>query len=164
MVDCHFVIMSPLCIRSLLASLVDLWQMATLFSLSFLCYGWLSFCNRESSLHKVFTCITSWFVTNGNSFVLSLLCFVIDDCHFVVMSPLCIGSFFTWFLLIVCFCFFFGLCLLVFSFALYFWWMGSLHWFLCKGVFFFLNTFVPRKWHVGRERESHKIESKGILS
>jgi vacuolar-type H+-ATPase subunit I/STV1 len=44
---------------------------------------------------------------------------VIVDCHFVAMSPL-LHRVFTWFLLIVCFCFFFGLCLLVFSFALYF--------------------------------------------
>jgi hypothetical protein len=44
---------------------------------------------------------------------------------------------FMWFLLIVCFCFFFGLCLLVFSFALYFWWMGSHPWFLFTGFFFF---------------------------
>jgi hypothetical protein len=33
---------------------------------------------------------------------------------------------FIWFyFVIVCFCFFFGLCLLVFSFALHFWWMFS---------------------------------------
>jgi len=47
------------------------------FLLGLLCYGWLSFCNHESSLHKVFTCITSQFVTNGNSFVFksSLFCY-----------------------------------------------------------------------------------------
>jgi hypothetical protein len=41
------------------------------------------------------------------------------------------------FLLIVCFCFFFGLWLLVFSFALYFWRMGSHHWFLFTWYIFF---------------------------
>ncbi len=55
---------------------------------------------------------------------------------FVPASPLCIRSLCD-FLLIVCFCFFFGLCLLVFSFALYFWWMGSHPWFLFTGFFFF---------------------------
>ncbi len=38
--------------------------------------------------------------------------------------------FFPYYLLIVWFHFFFGLCLLVLSFALYFWWMGSHPWFL----------------------------------
>jgi hypothetical protein len=71
------------------------WQ-ANSFVLGLLCYRWLSFCNNESSLHKVFI----------------------------------------WFLLIVCFCFFFGLCPLVFSFALYFWWMGSYTWFLFTRFFF----------------------------
>jgi glucan phosphoethanolaminetransferase (alkaline phosphatase superfamily) len=36
------------------------------------------------------------------------------------------------------FIFFFGLCLHVFSFALYFWWMGSHPWFLYR-VFLFLS-------------------------
>jgi hypothetical protein len=63
------------------------------FVLDLLCYHWLSFCNHESSLHRVIT----------------------------------------WFLLIVCFCFFFGLCLLVFSFTLYFQWMGSILDFYLQG-------------------------------
>jgi hypothetical protein len=56
---------------------------------------------------------------------------------------------FTWFLLIVWFCFFFRLCLLVFSFAFYFWWMGSHPWFLFIGFFFvdlsiFKVKFTPQ--------------------
>jgi hypothetical protein len=66
------------------------------FVLGLLCYRWLSFCNNESSLHKVFI----------------------------------------WCLSIVYFCFFFGLCLLVFSFALYLWWMSSYPWFLFTRFFF----------------------------
>jgi len=61
--------------------------------------------------------------------------FVIIDHHFITMDPICIG-FFPYFLLIVCFCFFFGLCLLVLSFALYFWWMDSCPWFLYTWYFF----------------------------
>ncbi len=49
---------------------------------------------------------------------------------------------FTLFLLIVLFCFFFGLCLLALSFALYFWWMGSILDFIV-GFFFFL---LPLPW------------------
>ncbi len=45
---------------------------------------------------------------------------------------------FTWIWLIVCFCF---SCLLVFSFALYFWWMGSHPWF----VFTFLPQLKNRR-------------------
>jgi hypothetical protein len=48
--------------------------------------------------------------------------FVIIDCRFVVMSPLCIGSLSDSILFcgLFAFVFFFGLCLLVFSFAFYF--------------------------------------------
>ncbi len=66
------------------------------------------------------------------------------------MSPFCIESLFLFiFLLIVHFCFFFGLCLLVFSFALYFWWMGSHPWFLFTWVFFSFSpifTFLCPWW------------------
>jgi hypothetical protein len=111
-------------------------------------YCWLSFHSHESSLHKVFT----WF-----------LFFIIVDCHFIAMSPLCIRSLpdfvlyycwlsfhslefslhkvFTWFLLIVCFCFFNGSCLLVFSICFeLFWWMGSHPW------FFIYKVFLHRWW------------------
>jgi len=54
------------------------------------------------------------------------------------MGPICIRLF-PYFLLIVWFCFFFGLCLLVFSFAWYFWWIGSHPSFLY--VRLFLHTF-----------------------
>jgi len=50
--------------------------------------------------------------------------FVIVDLHFIAMGPICIG-FFHYFSLIAYFRFFFGLCLVMLSFALYFWWMGS---------------------------------------
>ncbi len=65
----------------------------------------------------------------------SLVFFVIVDCHFVVMSPLCIRSL-PDFCCLFAFVFSFGLCLLTFSFALYFWWMGSHPWFLFTGFFF----------------------------
>ncbi len=70
------------------------------------------------------------------------------------MGLLCI-RFFPSFLLTICFRFFFGLCLFVFSFALYFWWMGSHPWFLymvflqniCqqhyKVAFLFMIIFIP---------------------
>ncbi len=48
---------------------------------------------------------------------------------------------FIWFFLIVCFCFIFGLCLLEFSFALYFWWMGSHPWFLILHGFLIKDNF-----------------------
>jgi len=54
------------------------------------------------------------------------------------MGPICIRLF-PYFLLIVWLCFFFGLCLLVFSFAWYFWWIGSHPSFLY--VRLFLHTF-----------------------
>jgi hypothetical protein len=53
---------------------------------------------------------------------------------------------FTWFLLlIVCFCFFYGLCLLVFSFALNFWWTGFHSIFLFTGLFFLDDEFEQNK-------------------
>ncbi len=52
---------------------------------------------------------------------------------------------FTWFWLIVCFCFFYGLCLLVFSFAVNFWRMGSHPWFLFTGFFFLDDEFKQNK-------------------
>ncbi len=48
--------------------------------------------------------------------------------------------FFAYFLLVVCFCFFFGLCLLMLSLALYFWWMGSHPWFFIYRVFLLIRT------------------------
>jgi len=48
---------------------------------------------------------------------------------------------FTLFLLILCFCFLFGLCLFVFFFTLYFWWMGSYPWFLYIHDFSICNKF-----------------------
>jgi hypothetical protein len=40
--------------------------------------------------------------------------------------------------------FFFGLCLFVFSFVLYFWWMGSHPWFFyLQGFFFFTGHSNP---------------------
>jgi hypothetical protein len=50
---------------------------------------------------------------------------------------------FTRFFYIVCFFSSFGLCLLVFSFALYFWWMGSHPWFLFYKVFVLNITVEP---------------------
>jgi hypothetical protein len=44
-------------------------------------------------------------------------------------------------MLIVCFRFFFGLCLLLLSFALCFWWMSSRSWFLYTEFFFLLLGF-----------------------
>jgi hypothetical protein len=65
-------------------------------------------------------------MANDSSFVLSFFCY-----HWLLFhsheSPL--HKVFIWLLLIVYFCFFFGLCLFVFSFALYFWWVGSHPWF-----------------------------------
>jgi hypothetical protein len=45
--------------------------------------------------------------------------------------------------LIVCFCFFFRLCLLVFCFALYFWWMGFPSPIFIYRVFL---LWVPKLW------------------
>jgi len=83
-------------------------------------------------------------VADYNSFVLDLLCYRwLSLCNH---DPLCIGS-----LLDFCglFAFVFlgggGLCLLVFSFALYSWWMGSHPWFLFTWFFFFVSSlgYVP---------------------
>jgi hypothetical protein len=58
--------------------------------------------------------------------------------HFIVTKGLiCLGLLF-YFILIVCFCFLFGLCLFVFFFTLYFWWMGSYPWFFNIHGFFYL--------------------------
>jgi hypothetical protein len=54
--------------------------------------------------------------------------FVVDDSFIFLI-----------FLLIVYFCFFLGLCLLMFSFALYFWCMGSHPWFLYKTFFSYIR-------------------------
>ncbi len=91
------------------------------------------------------------------------------------VSLLCIRSL-PDFLMIVCFCFFFGLCLLVFSFALYFWWMGSYHcWYQAKLAytsvirFLFLASFgfgfradyqVPRPLVVNFEIKKSKIKTR----
>ncbi len=55
-----------------------------------------------------------------SSFILGFLCYYWLSFHSHESS---LHKVFTWFLLIVCFCFLFRLCLLVFSFALYFCWM-----------------------------------------
>ncbi len=58
------------------------------------------------------------------------------------MDPICI-RFFPYFLLIVCFHFFFRLCLLLFFFALYFWLMGSRPCFL-KYIYKVFLLWYPR--------------------
>jgi hypothetical protein len=95
------------------------------------CYTWSRFL-ISSTHHSQCTSITTWFVVNDNSFTLGLLCY-----HWLTFCSYesSLHKVFTWFLLIVCFCFFFGLCLLVSSFARYFWWMGSHPWFLFTQFF-----------------------------
>jgi hypothetical protein len=75
-------------------------------------------------------------VIDDNSFVEGLLCYhqLFFYCHESSLHRVL-----TWFLLIVCFCFFFRLCLVVFSFALYFWWMGSI-------PDFYLGVFLLFQW------------------
>jgi len=127
------------------------------FLLGLLCYGWLSFCDHESSLHKVFTYIASRFVTDHNSFVLSFLCFCYRWFSFCNHESSLHRVFFY---LIVCFCFFFGLCLLVFSFSLYFWWMGSLDFHL-QGFFFFW-TLLCQGSDMWGKRVTQNWKQKGI--
>ncbi len=69
-------------------------------------------------------------MTNDSFLVLGLLCCYWSS--FVALGHICIGFLFLIFhwLLAFFFFFFFELCLLVVSFALYFWWMGSHPWFL----------------------------------
>jgi hypothetical protein len=101
-------------------------------------------------------------VVDDSSFVLGLPCYRWLSFHSYESS---LHRVFTWFLLIVCFCFW---CLLVFSFAFYFWWMGSHPWFLFTQFFFpsltteepdeslqvsFLQSFTPswsEKFHLER--------------
>jgi len=52
---------------------------------------------------------------------------------------------FPFFLLIICFHFFFGLCLFVLSFVLYFWWMGFYPWFLIQCFPFKVLVFFTWK-------------------
>jgi len=68
------------------------------------------------------------------------------------------------FLLIVCFCFLFGLCLFVFSFALYFCWMGFYPWILFREFFFFrvckhfgIITFIA--YHVERSLVARQMNA-----
>jgi len=103
-------------------------------------FGWGS-----SSLPHIITSalpllVDLWQTTTLSSYVF----FVIIDCHFVAMGPICIG-----FLpyLIVFFCFFFGLCVLVHSFALYFWWMGSSPWFKKKNLYTWFFFFLCSSLH-----------------
>ncbi len=103
---------------------------------------------------RSFSCITSRFVTDDNFFVFmfSLSLLIESSLHRV---------FLTWFLLIVCFCFVFGLCLRVFSFALYFRWMGSLPWFWFTGFFFFW-TLLCQWSDTWGERVTQNWKQKGI--
>jgi len=72
--------------------------------------------------------------------------FVIIDYHFVALGHICIGFLFPYFSLIVGFhFFFFGLCLLVLSFALYFCRMGSPPWFLYTWFLFFFTFGTIKK-------------------
>jgi hypothetical protein len=96
-------------------------------------FGWSS-----SSLPNIISSshLSLAFVADDDYFVLGFLCY----CWMSFCSH---GSslhrVFTWFLLIVCFCFFFELCQLVFSFALHVWWMSSHPWFLFTKFFSFSN-------------------------
>jgi hypothetical protein len=76
-------------------------------------------------------------VASNYFIVLSLLCYHWLSFYSFKSYLFCV--FFLYFSLIVCFHFFFGLCLLVPSFAMYFWWMGSCPWFFYTRFFFFLN-------------------------
>ncbi len=95
--------------------------------------------------------IINKFVANNISFVLNLLCYCWSSFHKHGSYACNHGSYFhrvfTWLLLIVGFCFFFGLCLRVFSFALHFWWMGSHPWILYTGFLLLYqgNTFALSK-------------------
>ncbi len=86
---------------------------------------------------QCFASNTDWISYLNSLFILGLLC---SCCLSFGSYESSLHSVFTWFLLIVCFCFMFRLCLLVFSFALYFWWMGSHPWFLFTGFFFFTKS------------------------
>ncbi len=78
-------------------------------------------------------------MVDDNFFILGLLCY----CWLSFCShESSLHRVFIWFLLIVCFWFFFRLCLFVFSFALYFCYRGSHSWFwfigfssYCFGIF-----------------------------
>jgi len=91
----------------------------------------------SSAHHSYCTFVINRFVTNDNSFVLSLLYYSWSSFRNHGSYAFNHGSYlhrvFTRLWLIVGFCFFFGLCLLVFSFDLYFWWMGSHPWILYIG-------------------------------
>ncbi len=80
-------------------------------------------------------------MTNDNFLVLGLLCccrssFCNHESYLYKVSP-------PFFLFIIFFCFFFGLCLLVLSFAFYFWWMGSHLWFLYTRFFVSASVEEP---------------------
>ncbi len=87
-------------------------------------YTWSKFI--FSTHHSYCAFVTNWLVANDNSFILSFFSYCsLSFCR----HESSLHRVFAWFLLIVCFRFFFWLCLFVFSFALYFWWMGSHPWF-----------------------------------
>ncbi len=74
-------------------------------------------------------------MTDDNSFVLGHLCYHWLSFCTHESSLLRVFAWFCccWLFAFVYFILFFGLCLLVFSFALYFWWIGFHSWFYLKG-------------------------------
>ncbi len=89
------------------------------------CCTWSGFF-ISSTHHSQCTSVISQFVVDDNFFILGLLCY----CWFSFCShESFLHKVFIWFLLIVFIWFFFRFCLLVFSFALYFCYMGSHPWF-----------------------------------
>jgi len=83
------------------------------------------------------------------SFLFFFPFFVIVDCHFIIISQFSISSLpdFCW--LFVCFFFLLKLSFLVFSFALYFWWMSSHPWFLFTRFFFYFVTLDGGSFKLG---------------
>jgi hypothetical protein len=91
----------------------------------------------SSTHHNLCTFVTSWFVAKDNFFVLGLLCYYwLSFCSHESF----VHRIFIWFSFTIFF--FFGLCLLVFSFASYFCWMGSHPWFLFIIFFFFFLYYL----------------------
>jgi hypothetical protein len=99
------------------------------------CYcTWLGFF-ISSTHHSYYTSVINQFVSNNCFLILGFFCyrwlsfrnlrFYMQRVFFPLFFVDCLLSFF-----------FFGLCLLMLSFALYFWWMGPHPWFLYTRFFF----------------------------
>jgi len=105
---------------------------------------------RQSLVAKTWNCYSYrwwWLVQLGHVLVQSITVFpIIDAPTQVELGESKHTTTFQHFLLIVCFCFSFGLCLLMFSFALYFCQMGSHPWFLFTGFSFLFSSAFVSTW------------------